>query len=212
MSQLQVRIQSTSQALVYENLSKVMTSTGVYVKNLGDMFNTSFTKHLKYNLNEADSFKDLFSMREQVYQAYLRADRALIDKKDTLFKKKDATKWLGFKDNQQMIRMKDELLKDKDTAFEFMLPKETAEVEAKKHELMFYTNQCWDEIRRVSNDNGTLLFEHFRDMAQLHCSQIGSNAQTWEEFLTYFIEACSRQKKAQDIETKVLAGESIDEM
>ena len=170
MSQVQVRIQSTSQALVYEHLSKVMTSTGVYVKNLGDMFNTSFTKHLKYNLNEADSFKNLFSMREQVYQAYLRADRALIDKKDTLFKKKDATKWLGFKDNQQMIRMKDELLKDKDTAYDFMLPKDTAEVEAKKHELMFYTNQCWDEIRRVSNDNGTLLFEHFRDMAQLHCS------------------------------------------
>jgi hypothetical protein len=41
-----------------------MTSTGVYIKNLGDMFNVSFTKHLKYNLNEADSFKDLFSMRE----------------------------------------------------------------------------------------------------------------------------------------------------
>jgi hypothetical protein len=49
---------------VYEHLSKVMTSTGVYIKNLGDMFNVSFTKHLKYNLNEADSFKDLFSMRE----------------------------------------------------------------------------------------------------------------------------------------------------
>ena len=189
-----------------------MTSTGVYIKNLGDMFNVSFTKHLKYNLNEADSFKDLFSMKEQVYQSYLRADRALIDKKESLFKKKDATKWLGFKDNQQMIRMKDELLKDKETAYEFMLPKESAEVEAKKHELMFYTNQCWDEIRRVSNDNGTLLFEHFRDMAQLHCSQIGSNAQTWEEFLTYFIEACSRQKKAQDIESKVLAGEPIDEV
>ena len=33
------------------------------------MFNVSFTKHLKYNLNEADSFKDLFSMKEQVYQS-----------------------------------------------------------------------------------------------------------------------------------------------
>ena len=58
-----------------------MTSTGVYIKNLGDMFNVSFTKHLKYNLNEADSFKDLFSMKEQVYQSYLRADRGIIDKK-----------------------------------------------------------------------------------------------------------------------------------
>jgi hypothetical protein len=61
---------------------------------------------------------------------------------------------------------------NKEAAFDFMLPQETAEVEAKKLELCFYTNQCWDEIRRVSNDNGGLLFEHFKDMAQLHCSQI----------------------------------------
>jgi hypothetical protein len=109
-----------------------------------------------------------------------------------------------------MLRLKDELLKDKESAFEFMLPKETQEVEVKKHELMFYTNQCWDEIRRVSNDNGSLLFEHFRDMAQLHCSQIGSNAQTWEEFLTYFVEACSREKKVQEIEKKAFSGESFE--
>ncbi len=51
-----------------------------------------------------------------------------------------------------------------------MLPKESAEVDYKRQELCFYTNQCWDEIRRVSNDNGNLLFEHFKDMAQLHCS------------------------------------------
>lgn len=75
-----------------------------------------------------------------------------------------------------MLRLKEDLLKDKDASFEFMLPKETLEVESKKHELSFFTNQCWDEIRRVSNDNGALLFEHYRDMAQLHCSQIGSNA------------------------------------
>lgn len=187
-----------------------MTSTGVYVKNLGDMFETSFTKHLKYNLHEADTFKDLFSMRDQIYQAYIRADRALLDKKEALFKKKDATKWGGFQDNPQMVRMRNDLLKDKDMAAEFMLPKESAEVEAKKHELLFFTNQCWDEIRRVSNDNGSLLFEHFKDMAQLHCSQIGSNAQTWEEFLTYFVEACSREKKVQDIEKKAFNGELME--
>lgn len=75
-----------------------MTSTGVYIKNLGDMFNTSFTKHLKYNLHEADTFKDLFAMREQSYQAFLRADRALVDKKEKLHRNKDVTKWGGFKD------------------------------------------------------------------------------------------------------------------
>lgn len=77
MSQLQVKIQCTPQALVHEHLSKVMTSTGVYIKQLGDMFKTSFSQHLKYNLHEAGSFRDLFSHRDQVYQAYIKADRAL---------------------------------------------------------------------------------------------------------------------------------------
>jgi len=54
-----------------------MTSTGVYIKQLGDMFKTSFSQHLKYNLHEAGSFRDLFSHRDQVYQAYIKADRAL---------------------------------------------------------------------------------------------------------------------------------------
>lgn len=86
-----------------------------------------------------------------------------------------------------------------------MLPQDSAEVESKKMEWCFFTNQCWDEIRRVSNDDGGLLFEHFKDMAMLHCSQIQQvrllgfkiclqNSATWEEFLTFFVEACNRQR------------------
>jgi hypothetical protein len=82
--------------LVFDHLSKVMTSSGVYIKQLGDMFKTSFAQHLKYNLNEASTFRDLFSHREQAYQAYVKADRALFDKKEKLFKLKDTTKWGGF--------------------------------------------------------------------------------------------------------------------
>lgn len=73
-----------------------------------------------------------------------------------------------------MIRLREELLKDREAAFDYMMPKETQELDFKKQELCFYTNQCWDEIRRVSKDNGTLFTEHFKDMGQIHCSQISS--------------------------------------
>ena len=53
-----------------------------------------------------------------------------------------------------------------------MLPQPTKEVELKREELCFYTNQCWDEIRRVGNDNGRLIRDHFRDMSQIQCSYI----------------------------------------
>jgi hypothetical protein len=57
------------------------------------------------------------------------------------------------------------LLKDKSKAFKFMLPKETEELDQKREELFFYTNQCWDEIRRVGAENGRSLREHARDMS-----------------------------------------------
>ena len=172
MSSLQNRIQCTSQQQVFDQLSKIMQSTGIYVKNVGDMLKTSFTDHLKYNLHEGDTFRDLFTTRDSLFQAWKKADNNLTEKKDKLFRLKDTTKWGGFKDNQQMLLVREEVLKDRDMAFDFMLPKETAELEVKKQELCFFTNQCWDEIRRVSMDNGTLLFEHFKEMGMIHCSQI----------------------------------------
>jgi hypothetical protein len=51
---------------VFENISKVMSSTGVYVKNLGELMNKGFAEHLKYNLHEADTFRDLFAYRENL--------------------------------------------------------------------------------------------------------------------------------------------------
>ena len=127
---------------------------------------------MKYHLDEHDTFRELFNMREQAKQQYVKLERSLIDKKEKLFKAKDVYKWGGFEDNIELLKLKDDLLKDKDRAFQYMLPKETKEVEMKREELCFYTNQCWDEIRRVGNDNGKLIRDHFRDMSQIQCSYI----------------------------------------
>lgn len=126
-------------------------------------------------------------MREQVKVQYIKCERNLIDKKEKLFKSKDVYKWGGFADNLELLKLKDELLKDKDKAFNFILPKETSEVELKREELCFYSNQCWDEIRRVANDNGKLLRDSFREMSQIQCSYI--NQVLISHFLS-FLEPC----------------------
>lgn len=132
MSEHQKRIQCTSQAQAFEQLSGVISSTGVYVKNVGELMRKGFSDQMKYNLHEGDTFKDLFTHRDTLFQAFNRADKALQEKKEKLFKLRDVTKWGGFKDMKQMNELKDELLKNREYAFDYMLPKETQEVEAKR--------------------------------------------------------------------------------
>jgi hypothetical protein len=40
-------------------------------------------------------------------------ERALIDKKEYLFKKKELNKWGGFKDDEEMAKVKDQIINDK---------------------------------------------------------------------------------------------------
>ncbi|TNV73396.1 hypothetical protein FGO68_gene7261 [Halteria grandinella] len=196
MAEQQKRINCHSQVQVFENISKVMSSTGVFVKNLGEVMNKGFAEHLKYNLHEADTFRDLFSHRENLAQQQAKLERALQDKKEKLLKLRDPTKWgASREDLAEMIRMREDLFKDRELAFDYMLPKETQDIEQKRYELNFFSNQCWDEIRRVSKDNGMLLTEHFKDYAMLHCTQISSNASSWEELLNFLLTACEKERE-----------------
>ena len=65
-----------------------------------------------------------------------------------------------------------ELLGDKEKAFKFMLSEETKQLEEMRQELSFYTNQCWQETRRVSADNAEIFREHFITQAQLQVTYI----------------------------------------
>lgn len=65
---------------------------------------------MKYHLDEHESFREIFSIREKSKQEYVRIERNLIDKKEKLFKSKDVYKWGGFQDNIELLKLKDELL------------------------------------------------------------------------------------------------------
>jgi hypothetical protein len=51
---------------------------------------------MKYHLDEHESFREIFAVREKIKQDYVRIERALIEKKEKLFKSKDVYKWGGF--------------------------------------------------------------------------------------------------------------------
>jgi len=72
---------------------------------------------MKYHLDEHDSFREIFNLREKYKQDYVKVERSLIERKEKLFKSKDIYKWGGFVDNIELLKLKDELLQDKDKAF-----------------------------------------------------------------------------------------------
>ena len=53
-----------------------------------------------------------------------------------------------------------------------MLTKDSQELETFREELFFYSNQCLSEVRRVGQDNGLLLTDHFITMSQIQCAYI----------------------------------------
>ena len=48
-----------------------------------------------------------------------------------------------------------------------MLTADSSKVKDMQELLTFVTNQCIDEVRRVSRDNGIALIEHFMDHAKM---------------------------------------------
>jgi len=68
----------------------------------------------------------------------------------------------------------------------FMLPDETKQLEQVREELSYYTNQSFQEVRRVGNDNSVLLNDHYLELGQHMCVQINEHHVMWADFLSHF--------------------------
>lgn len=125
---------------VYAWLSKMVTGQGNYIAESGELLQKYIGEHLKYHLDEHESFREIFSIREQFKNNYVKLERYVVEKKEKLWKQGDLYKWGGFTDNIHLEKMRDELKTNKEKAFMYMLPKETKDLEARREELGFYSN------------------------------------------------------------------------
>lgn len=157
---------------LYAWLSKMMTATGNHVANVGDLVKVYLGSHLKYHCSEHESFRELHDLYSQVKLNFIKKERGLFDKKERLFRAKDMSKWAYNGKLEEVEKRAEELFANKEKAFKFMCSNETQELEMHREELSFYTNQCLDEVRRVGNDNGDLLTDHFITMSQIQCAYI----------------------------------------
>jgi len=117
MSELNRMIKCQSQHELFAWLSKMITGSGNFIAQQGELIEKYLGEHMKYHLDEHDSFREIFNLREKYKQDYVKVERSLIERKEKLFKSKDIYKWGGFVDNIELLKLKDELLQDKDKAF-----------------------------------------------------------------------------------------------
>ena len=100
ISELHRMIKNERQHELFAWLSKMVTGSGNHIIWQAELFKSHLGGHLKYHLSEHDSFRELFKTREEVKYAFAKKEKTLIDKKESLFKKKDPTKW-GFTGGNQ---------------------------------------------------------------------------------------------------------------
>ncbi len=173
LSELSRMIKVDRQQDLYGRLAVLMKSTGEHTQNTAELVKMYLGSHLKYHLAEAESMRELFTTRETLKNSYLKRERALFDRKERLFKNKDYKSWgCTAVSLDELAAKADELFRDKQKAFKYMLTEESRQLSEQREELSFYTNQCLLECQRVGGDNGTLLTEHFLTMSSIQCTYI----------------------------------------
>ena len=110
---------------IYSSLAKVSFGTAKHILDIGHLFKLSLGSHMRYHMAEHESFREIQRTREIVKQDFMKMERSLIERKERLFEAQDISRW-GYEGHQdEVIRRKDELLEDKEKAFQFMLTKDS---------------------------------------------------------------------------------------
>lgn len=147
---------NTNQA--YDIMSKVMTDWSEAHKKEINLINFKVREYFRYIKNEYDSILNMGKRVDSSKILYTKAFDKLFNTKEALYKQQDLTLW-GL--SQQDMDNKLNLLKNKDLAFEKMLPKETKKVNEFKYFYGSLLNSMIDEYERIRGLNS---FRHKNDI------------------------------------------------
>lgn len=103
----------------------------------------NFAKFFNYHTHEGDPLRELIKKRFSIKENYVKAEIKLSDKKEKLFKAQDFKKWELNKDDLDKLSI---LKQNVEIAKQYMLPKETSQVEEKRHLLNYYSNQVKGQV------------------------------------------------------------------
>jgi hypothetical protein len=71
----------------------MITGTGNFIAQQGELFKSFLGSHMKYHLLEHESFREILKQRDELKNTFIKQEKALLDKKERLFKNRDFAKW-----------------------------------------------------------------------------------------------------------------------
>ena len=132
--------------ICYYQLNDMFKYWSTAIKKQSSVININIREYFKYIKNTFRSMKELVNVVDNYKQNYYKSKRALITKKEDLFKKSDISKWdLGPNKGMSVVT----LLKDKNVALPKMLCNETNAVINLKQIYGYYLNSATKEYERI---------------------------------------------------------------
>jgi sorting nexin-7/30/sorting nexin-8 len=133
----------------YNILSKIMQDWSETNKRQKILINEGIREYFRYIKNEFVSMKDLALKVDTNKNVYTKAYDKLLSLKESTFRQ-DISYWgLGMVD----LESKNELLTNKNLAFEKMLPRDTKKVDELRNNYGFYLNSMISEFERIKDLN-----------------------------------------------------------
>jgi hypothetical protein len=133
----------------YNILSKIMQDWSETNKRQKILMNEYIREYFRYIKNEFISLKDLAQKVDNNKSQYTKAFEKLTSMKESLFKQ-DITNW-GI--STVDMEYKNELMNNKELAFEKMLPRDTKKVDVIRKNYGFYLNSIISEFERIKDLN-----------------------------------------------------------
>ena len=93
LSELNRMTKCKDQHEMYQWLSKMITGTGNFVAQQGDLFKNFLGSNIKYHLLEHDSYREILANREVIKSQFLKNEKNLLDRKEKMLKQKDLSRW-----------------------------------------------------------------------------------------------------------------------
>lgn len=168
---------------IHKFMSDVLTWWGNTYVDQGKIMRENFAKFFNYHTHEGDPLRELIKKRFSIKESYVKAEIKLSDKKEKLFKAQDFKKWELNKDDLDKLSI---LKQNVEIAKQYMLPKETSQVEEKRHLLNYYSNQVKGQVIDMWNNNYTDLWEHLMQIAWEHKEVASKITNNWNNLIDHF--------------------------
>ena len=168
----------------YKVMNKIIEDFVISESKRINIMNTNIREYFRFMKNQFHVLNELASKVENYKEKYNKAMEKLKEDKEKLFKEQDINSW-GLNEND--LKHKDIFLKNKELAFNRMMPEESKNVLNIKNVYGVYLNSLIDEYERIRLSNGKKNKANTIKILELFCDDykfINISFENWKSYLS----------------------------